>query len=57
MTGTLPNAMFDLPNLTDCLLIENRFSGVLPKEVVNLPWWSEQRILKQQNGFGLTIAK
>lgn len=57
MTGTLPNAMLNLTNLTDCLLIGNRFSGILPKEIVNKTWWSEFRILQQQDGYSLTVEE
>ena len=57
MTGTLPNAMLSLAKLEDCLLTNNRFSGMLPKAFTNTLWWSDVRILKQQDGYGLTIEE
>ena len=55
MTGSLPNAMLDLPQLNDCLLTGNRFSGILSKAFTNTVWWSDGRILSQQYGYGLTV--
>ena len=57
MTGTLPSAMLSLAKLEDCLLTNNRFSGMLPKAFTNTLWWSDVRILKQQDGYGLTIEE
>lgn len=57
MTGNLPNELFELPNLSDVLLINNRFSGTLPASARSANWWKDERILNQQDGYTLSISQ